>query len=443
MRAVTLLGVLSLLAATVTATAQDRGPAGVDPRGATIVFWYQHTGPNGDAMQKMIAEFNASNPWKITVQGEYAGPYDQVYNKMAAAIAAHSPPELVVAYQNQAATYEVNDALVDLEPYVKDPSWGIADRGDFFEGFITQDVNAQFGGKRLGFPPNRSIGVMYCDMAMLKSAGIAAPPRTWDEFAEDCRKVTAPPTAGSGPAAGTYGYALDSLDASHVFSMVITRGGGFVGPGGKGYDLDTPAMKETFLFARGLLQKGYARKIAKKYDDQGEFGSGAAAFTLSSTSGLSFYERAVKANPKGPFAWQVAPIPQAAVAAVPEVDLFGASVSVPRTTAEKQLAAWLFIRWFSEPRQQALWTHVSRYFPVRRSAEPLIRDLLEADPNFSRAWTILKKAHLRSEPPFAGYDLVRDAISAAYNRVLDGVDVDKTLAALQAQAEKIYRDAAP
>jgi multiple sugar transport system substrate-binding protein/sn-glycerol 3-phosphate transport system substrate-binding protein len=432
-----LLVLLSLLLPAFLVSAQDKGLAGVDPRGTTIVFWYQHSGSNGDAMQKMIGEFNAANPWKITVKGEYAGPYDQVYNKMVAAIAAHNPPELVVAYQNQAATYAVNDALVDLNPYVQDPRWGLGkDRGDFIEGFINQDVNAQFGGKRLGFPPNRSIEVMYCNMAMLKSVGITAPPRTWDEFAEDCRKVTR-------PAGGTYGYALDSLDASHVFSAVITRGGDFARADGKGYALNTTPIKATFLYMKGLVQQGLARKIPKRYDDQSEFGSGVAAFTLGSTSGLSFYDRAVKANKNGPFAWRIAPIPQLTTTAVPEVDLFGASVSVPKSTPEKQLAAWLFIRWFSEPRQQAAWTHVSLYFPVRKAAEPLIKDLLDADASFAAAWTMLKTAHLRSEPPFAGYDLVRDSISAAYNRVLDGADVDRTLAALQAQAEKIYRDAGP
>jgi multiple sugar transport system substrate-binding protein len=432
-----LLVLFCLLLPALIVSAQGAGLAGINPRGATIVFWYQHSGSNGDAMEKMIADFNATNPWKITVKGEYAGPYDQIYNKMVAAIAAHSPPELVVAYQNQAATYEVNDALADLNPYVQDPQWGLGkDRGDFFEGFINQDVNAQFGGRRLGFPPNRSIEVLYCNMALLKSVGIAAPPRTWDEFAEDCRRVTR-------PAEGTYGYALDSLDASHVFSCVITRGGDFVRADGKGYALNTAPMKAAMMFMRGLVEKGLARKIAKRYDDQSEFGSGSAAFTLGSTSGLSFYDRAVKANRNGPFAWKIAPIPQLTAAAVPEIDLFGASMSVPRSTPEKQLAAWLFIRWFSEPRQQALWTHVSLYFPVRKAAEPLIRDLLDADPNFAAAWTMLKTAHLRSEPPFAGYDLVRDAVSAAYNRVLDGGDVDRALAALQAQGEKIYRDAAP
>ena len=77
-------------------------------------------------------------------------------------------------------------------------------------------------------------------------------------------------------------------------------------------------------------------------------------------------------------------------------------MSVPKTTPQKQLAAWLFIRWFSEPKQQAAWTHVSLYFPVRKSAEPLIRDILASDPRFAVAWELLKKADLRSEPPFAG-----------------------------------------
>ena len=229
-----------------------QGPSGVDPTGAVIGYWYQHSGGNGDAMQKMIGDFNATNQWKITVKGEYQGPYDQIYNKMAAAIAAGSPPELVVAYQNQAATYEVNDALADLNPYVKDPTWGLGkDITDFFPGFIDQDVNAQFGGKRLGFPPNRSIEVMYVNMSLLKSFHIAAPPRTWAEFAQDCARVTT---------GRTYGYALDNLDASHVYAMVVSRGGEFARRDGRGYTLNTPQMKSAMQFLAGLVKQGAARK---------------------------------------------------------------------------------------------------------------------------------------------------------------------------------------
>jgi len=433
------LPVLSALVALAAQplTAQAANLSAVDPTGVQISYWYQHSGDRDKAMQAMIADFNQSNPWKITVHGEYAGPYDQVYNKMVAAIAAGSPPELVVAYQNQAATYAASGALVNLEPYVHDPKWGIEGQlSDFFPGYMSQDVTTRYGGLRMGFPPNRSIEVMYYNAAMLRAAGISAPPRTWDEFATDAAKVT-------DPGRGTYGYALDNLDASHVFAMVISRGGTFTTPDGTGYRLDTPQMKDSMRFMKKLRDSGAARKIARKYDDQADFGNGMVAFTLSSTSGLTYYESAVKAGKNGVFDWAIAPVPQAAAGKAPALDLYGASVSIPKTTAKKQLAAWLFIRWFSEPRQQAAWTRVSMYFPVRRSVEPLIGDILKSDTRFASAWGMLKTADLKGEPPFAAYDLVRDAITAAYSKVLDGADVDSTLGALQAQAEKILKDAGP
>ncbi len=433
MKRIFLIGLL--LAAPLVLFGQSLG--GVDPTGQTITFWHPHSGSNGDAMAKMIADFNASNPWKITVKGEYGGTYNDIYNKMVAAIAARNPPELVVAYQNQAATYEINDALVDLNPYVRDTKWGLGkDISDFFEGFINQDVNAQFGGKRLGFPPNRSIEVMYVNMDMLKAAGITAPPKTWDEFAADCAKVT-------NKATGTYGYALDNLDASHVYAFVVSRGGEFARADGKGYTLNTPQVKATMLYMRSLITQGIARKIPKKYDDQTDFGNGLVAFTTGSTAGLTYYDAAVKSNKNGPFTWTVAAIPQLTAFGPPAIDLYGASVSVTKSTPEKQLAAWLFIKWFSDPKQQAQWTHVSKYFPVRKSTEPLIKDMLDSDQRFAAAWSLLKGAQLKSEPPYAGYDLVRDAITAAYSKILDGADIDATLAALQAQADKIYKDSAP
>jgi len=223
---------------------------------------------------------------------------------------------------------------------------------------------------------------------------------------------------------------------------VISRGGNIARADGKGYAFNSPQMKATMLFMQKLYKNGWAKKIAKAYDYQNEFGNGKALFSISSTSGITFYGSAVKAGGKG-FDWNVAPVPQSFATAKPAMDLYGASVSVPKTTPEKQLAAWLFIKWFSDPKQQALWTHTTRYFPVRKAAEPLIQDITTADPVFASAWNILKTADLRSEPPFAGYDLVRDKMLAAYSKILDGADIDATLADLDVQANKIFKDAAP
>jgi len=54
----------------------------------------------------MLDEFNKSNPYGITAKAEIAGAsYNDVYNKVNAAILAGQPPEISVAYQNQAAFY--------------------------------------------------------------------------------------------------------------------------------------------------------------------------------------------------------------------------------------------------------------------------------------------------------------------------------------------------
>lgn len=405
-----------------------------DPTGQTITFWYQHSKDKDTAMQKMLAEFNSTNPWKITVKGEYAGGYNDIYNKMVAAIAAKNMPDLVVAYQNNAATWQVSSALTDLNPFVKDAKYGLSDAeyADFVEGFINQDVNAQFGGQRLGFPPNRSVEVMYCNLDWLKKVGLGVP-KTWDEFYAACKAAT-------DPAKDTYGYAIDT-DASRVFTLVISRGGDVRAADGKGYLYNNPAMKESMAFMQKLLKDGYGRKVAKAYDDQNDFGNGKVMFTISSTSGLTFYAAAVKAGKAGVFDWTIAPAPTST--GKPALNLYGASVSVTKTTPEKQLAAWLFIKWFSEPKQQAAWTQVSAYFPVRKSAEPMLQDYLTKDVKFAAAWSLLKTYPLKSEPPFAGYDMVRNKVAEAYNAILSGADIDATLAKLDTDANKIFKDIAP
>jgi multiple sugar transport system substrate-binding protein len=428
------LMVLALLAIGLSAFAQKL--ADVDPTGATITYWYQHAGSRDTAMKALIAEFNSTNPWGITVQGEYAGGYNDIYNKMVAAIAANQGPDLVVAYQNQAAGYQVSDALTDLNPYVKDPKWGLGrDYADYVEGFITQDVNRQFGGQRLGFPPNRSIEVLYYNITWLKKLGVSVPPATWAAFEALCKKAT-------DPAKGTYGYSLDPFDASHLYAFVISFGGEIAKSDGSGYQFNTPQMKSVMTLMKRLYDNGWAKKNAKQYDYQNEFGNSQALFSISSTSGVAYYDSVVKKS-KAPFDWTVGAVPQSVAGKKPAIDLYGASVSVPKTTPEKQLAAWLFIKWFSEPEQQAKWTTISGYFPVRKSAAPLLKDYLAKNKVFAAAWTLLNSADLKAEPPYAGYDLVRDKMLAAYNAILNGADITSTLADLDVQAAKIYKDSSP
>lgn len=405
----------------------------LDLDGVTVTYWHQHSGGREEGLNEMIAEFNATNEWGVEVVAEYAGGYGDIYNKMIAGIAGGAVPNLVVAYQNQAAGYQVEDALVDMTPYVEHPVYGISDPEDFFQGFYMQDVNMMFGGQRLGFPPNRSIEVMYYNQSWLEELGYDGPPTTWDEFAEMA-------AAATDEAAGTYGYALRT-DASNVYAMAISRGGEIAAPGGNGYQFDIPEIRDSFLFMKELYDAGYARKIAERYGDQSDFGNRKVLFTMGSTSGLPFYASAIEQGEAGAFEWSVAPIPH--TTATPQVNVYGASVSIPKTTEEQQLAAWLFVRWMSEAEQQARWVEISNYFPVRRSVAAQLPAYFESNPQFEDAFTALTESETRAEPPYAGYDEVRDLMSAAFNAVIDGEDVDMVLAELEEEANEVHEISAP
>ncbi len=72
-------------------------------------------------------------------------------------------PNLVVAYQNQAATYQLGGMLVDMRELVDSEVWGLSEeeKSDFFPGFYNADLFPSFDNARLGFPPHRSMEVMY------------------------------------------------------------------------------------------------------------------------------------------------------------------------------------------------------------------------------------------------------------------------------------------
>lgn len=427
-------GALLFAAGGVEVAPQSEDPLeNVDPSGAVVDWWHQHSGLRQERLIPMVDEFNASNEWGITVNQEFAGGYGDIYNKMITAIASGDMPDLVVAYQNQAAGYQVANALVDINPYVAHPVWGIEDPDDFFSGFYNQDVNMQFGGQRLGFPPNRSIEVMYYNKTWLEAMGFDGPPQTWAEF----REVA---IAATNPEEGTIGYEVRT-DASNVYAMIIGRGGEIAKDDGSGYNFNTPEMRESMQFMRDLYDDGYAAKIPGPYADQGDFGNQLVPITMGSSSGLPYYQSAVDAGERGSFEWSVAAIPH--TTRRPQTNVYGASVSVPRTTPETQLAGWLFVRWFTEPEQQAEWTRISNYFPVRYSVADNLGDYFDATPRFEDAFTILETSVTRAEPPYAGYDEVRDLVEAAFNAILDGADVDETIAQLELDANEVHEIASP
>nr|MBA3947851.1 hypothetical protein [Herpetosiphonaceae bacterium] len=319
MSAATAAPAMTMSAATATSSGATTAPAGnaggstganppttvdqvdaIDPTGKKIevVYWHNRPQADQDLLQSMFDQFNKSNPYGITARAEIAGAsYNDVYNKVTSAIQAGQPPSMSVAYQNQAAFYRGQGAVIDLTPFLTSKKYGLsaADQADYFQTFLDSDANPQYKGERLGFPTQRSMAVLYYNADALQQLGQSGPPTDWKTFEDVACKY-------SDPAKKHYGLAVQH-DISNFAAMVFSNGGRMLNEDGSAYVFNSQAGVDALALLQRLFKNKCAVEVpaSERNGEQSRFANGNALFTLGSSSGLPFYADAV--NKGGKFKW--------------------------------------------------------------------------------------------------------------------------------------------
>lgn len=412
--------------------------AGVDPRGQSITFWHNHSRTREEGLLAIVEAFNTTNECGITLVAENQGSYDDIRNKVNASVSSGElPAALVVGYQNDQAFYQLNDSLADLNTYMNDSHWGLTaeEQADFYPAFLNQSVHALFDNQRLGFPPNRSIEVMYYNQTWLAELGFDAPPTNPDDFkAMSC-------AAAAAVGDGTGGYVLRD-DASAVAAWTYAFGGDVLNEDGASYNYNNEATAAALTFLKGMLDEGCAYFLAEGFPDP-QFAARKAIFTQGSSSGMPFYYEGVTtvATEAGrdPDAWGIMAIPH--TTAEPVVNVYGGDVMITATAPEQELAAWVFIKYFTSPEVQAQWDQISGYFPTRASTAQYLQEYVSGSPygaQFQQALDLVQYGTY--EPQLISYTAVRDAVTAAFNEIMQGADVQTTLDALTEEANALQEE---
>jgi multiple sugar transport system substrate-binding protein/sn-glycerol 3-phosphate transport system substrate-binding protein len=417
------------------APATDGELAGVDPRGETVVWWHQHSGSREQGLLTLVEEFNTTNPCGITVDAQNQGNYDQIRDKVNASIGAgEQPAALIVGYQNDQAFYQLNDALVDFNLFINDPHWGLSaeEQADFYASFFDQSVHPLFDNQRLGFPPNRSMEVLYYNQTWLEELGFSGPPTTPDEF----REMACAAAEANGD--GTGGFILRD-DASAIASWTFAFGGDVLTEDGGQYVYNGPATVEAMTFLKGMLDDGCAYFFTEGFPNP-EFAGRRAIFTMGSSSGIPFYANDIKTfaeeNNREPDVWGVMAVPH--TTPEPVQNVYGGDVMITRTTPEQELAAWIFVKWFTSPEIMARWDEISGYFPTRASAVNYLGEYLASNPQWAQAVELLPYSYY--EPQLISYQGVRDAVTQAFNEIMQGADVQATLDRLTENANALQAE---
>jgi ABC-type glycerol-3-phosphate transport system substrate-binding protein len=372
-----------------------------------VVFWYPYSGRQEELLLALIDEFNAGNEWGITVIGEHMGSSDSLYGEIIGRIESGALPDAVVAEQHQVAAYAARDSLVALDPYAESWKWGYTRKewDDFYPVALADDRLPQFRD-RYGWPLYLEMEVFYYNEDWLVELGYTDPPETWEEFAEMA-------CAASDSKAGTYGYEF-SVDASTFVDMLVNHGGEMIDEDGESYVFGGEEGLATVTFIQDLLGNGCAVLKTQRFGARTDFSEGRVLFTIGSTSDLSRYREEVVEG--AGFNWSIASLPTTLPRSKRYV--YGPSFALFHSKPEKQLSAWLFLKWFAEPEQQVRWAQAVGTMPVRFSAAEFLEDYVVENPRYGMALDYLDD-EVAVGPGVAGYGACHESIREMLMAIAD------------------------
>jgi multiple sugar transport system substrate-binding protein len=162
--------------------------------------------------------------------------WNSIDQQVSTMIQANQPPD--VLNLNSFSSY-ARDGLLYPAGDVLSP----ATRDDFLEAFAR---GGQYGGQLYGLPILSSARAFFYNKDLFARAGLAAPPRTWDELLDAARKI-------QGLGGGTIGYALPlgPEEAQAEWSIWMWNGGGDWKSGDR-WTIDADANVQTLQFLADL-----------------------------------------------------------------------------------------------------------------------------------------------------------------------------------------------
>jgi len=400
-----------------------------EPDVVQITFWHTQGDKNGQVLRAIVDEFNRTHP-TIHVKDSYVAGYDMIFRKLKTATLAGELPDLAVAYESMVAEYMRSGVVQPLDPYLADPEIGLSQDSinDIYPAFLQTNRFPQYDNQLLSFPFTKSLLILYYNVSMLKDAGFDHPAKTWAEFIDQCRAIRR--------LIGRPAYAL-SVDASTIHAMIMSFGGRIVDSATLKTGYDSPAGVQALKVIDQLMREKLADSIKyRSYNDRVDLANGRCAFMIRSSTSRPYLAELIGDK----FPWDMAIIPHGK-GQEPVTVLFGANICMFKSTAQRQRAAWQFIKYFCSPEVTARWASQTGYMPVRKSAAETdtMKAFFAERPQNRRTIEILPFA--RSEANLSGMQAVRELVEEAEkNMIFAKMSPEKAAKELAAAAEKRLRE---
>lgn len=346
----------------------------------TVKFWHSFNKSNGEALDKIIAGFEAANP-DIDIEAEYVGSYNDIIAKLQAAIPARRAPDAVILEVTRYGLFANNNLLTDLTPYFDaDPL-----KDDLYD--YAREVGV-INGKNYVVPFNSSTPVLYFNKDIFARAGLPAdtPLKTFEDISTAAKTINE--KLGS---QGISGIAAPGQFAR--WGLVMANDSEMVDPKSGEILLDKPNTIEAYQWMASLVKDS---KVASP-DGVTEEDNGRDAF-LAKKVGIMMNSTGNYVGSKKALGDDlvVRPMPCNKTCSVP---IGGAGIGI-MSTSEKDVqdAAYKFISYAASPEANATWFAGTGYLPInKKSADlPVAKEALATQPGIDVAIESLPVAHGRA-----------------------------------------------
>ena len=264
-----------------------------------IVLWHTLTDHHQEALDKIIADFNAAQTEYVVVAQQQ--PYSEYDAKLLQAVRSHSGPDFVTMFPSDAINYMADGYLYPFTEFVNDPQIGMPDFKEQVASGLYAEITQWGGDEIYMIPSNFGSEVLYYNKTMFDELNLKVP-ATWSEV-EECAKTIH-------QAYGIAGFGTDSITDSFQ-GWVMQAGSGYIDVEKKQISIDRDiAIEKLNWFADGV-KEGYFRLVGEDYYFSNPFGSKAVGMYIGSAAGVDYARYAIPAEgQEGHFEMGCAPLPQ-------------------------------------------------------------------------------------------------------------------------------------
>jgi len=331
----------------------------VSPQRGDLLLWYAlpPQSPADLAFNRLVDAFNAANSRGLTIYAFNLSTPDAVLSRTLPLLGTPDVPALVALTPEQLPRY--GDALLPLNALLDSPTWGIPEKErSAWTDILLKDetLPADETPQYSALPLAASAEGMLFNLDWTARLGYYDAPASSEDFAALVCKAAQRPYAPSGEA---YGYAfVPSLDSLRAWTQVF--GGALYDPDLGDYRFSQEAAIQALAYLQTLYGQGCITLAADGGAARQAFAAGTSAIILEPVDLLAARRGWSAALP---FSWQTAALPGGTLAVQP-----GLRLAIPRSTPERELTAWLFLRYALSPEAQTGFAAESGWFPLQAQA---------------------------------------------------------------------------